>query len=153
MQDTPTLSPPGSTASSEAANNQGEVYVEQRDVSDTEVQGNEEYHEEDNLYTNEMESGEVNLEELNPSSPKKLLKALERDQQIRDEDGQLLDAATIIPDLQRLIHERDDEFLRKLKVMKRSSHTDLSVDARSILMCDKTARFMVVLHPRYTNIH
>ena len=30
---------------------------------------------------------------------------------------------------------------------------NLSVDVRSILMCDKTARFMIVLHPRRTNIH
>ena len=86
-----------------------------------------EYHEEDILYTGEMDSGEVNLDELNPSSPEKLLEALEQGQQIRNEPGQLLDAATIIPELQRLIHERDDEFLRKLKVMKRSSHTDLSL--------------------------
>ena len=37
--------------------------------------------------------------------------------------------------------------------MKRGTYADLSVDVRSILMCDKTARFMIVLHPRSTNIH
>ena len=58
QMDTPALTPPGSAISSEANDQQ----------------------EEDGSYANEMESEEVNLDELNPSSPEQLLEALQQGQ-------------------------------------------------------------------------